>query len=199
VAELNRLPVSLADPNLRGFCRSLMLLHSSTSERLPILDIFFQEILAPFTPIHSLLDLACGLNPLSLPWIPLVEGAEYCGYDIYSDMASFLSSFFAHVGQKGEIGVCDLTTTIPTRPMQVALLLKTLPCLEQLEKGIGVRLLDKIPAKNLIVSFPLHSLGGHSKGMLQTYSDHFNELTEEKNWKVERMVFPGELVFRVEK
>lgn len=36
----------------------MMRLHASTRERLPYLDAFYQQTLAPIGEIHSLLDLA---------------------------------------------------------------------------------------------------------------------------------------------
>src|SRR5579862_4041925 len=38
--------------------------HASTRERLPILEQFYKEALLDIGPIHSVVDIACGLNPL---------------------------------------------------------------------------------------------------------------------------------------
>ena len=47
--------------------------HSSTRERLPILEQFYARALADIPPARVVLDLACGLNPLALAWMPLGE------------------------------------------------------------------------------------------------------------------------------
>ncbi len=83
--------------------------------------------------------------------------------DIYADLVDFLNDFFAHLGMNGQAGMCDLTAAVPAQPAQVALLLKTLPCLEQLDKTIGPRLLEGIDAEHVLVSFPARSLGGRRK------------------------------------
>lgn len=190
---------------LRAACRQVMAHHASTRERLPFLDEFYSTILADLPPIHSVLDLACGLNPLAAAWMPLMAGARYYACDIYQDQIDFLNSAFQQIGLhkdvqgeiRGEAFMGNLLTGVPTQAVDVALLLKTIPCLEQLDKQIGPRLLDQINAPVMVISFPARSLGGRSKGMVQNYADHFAELIAGRSWQVIRFDFPTELVFRV--
>ena len=195
--ELETLAPSLDDPALRAFCQRLMQRHASTRERLPALADFYTRTLASIGPIHSLLDLACGLNPLALPWLPLAPGSEILACDIYEDLVAFLNRFFNHTGLNGKAEICDLTAACPSRPVQLALLLKTIPCLEQVDKKCGARLLECIQAEHLLVSFPAHSLGGRSKGMPQNYEAHFNELVAGRSWQIERFAFAGESAFLI--
>ena len=69
--RLGSLPTDLHNPQVKDFCLERMRGHASTQERLPILEEFFQTTLASIAPVESVLDLACGLNPLALPWMPL--------------------------------------------------------------------------------------------------------------------------------
>ena len=85
----------------------------------------------------------------------------------------------------------------PQQPVHLALLLKTIPCLEQLDKQVGIRLLEGIQAEHILVSFPAHSLGGQSRGMVQNYEAHFREMVAGRHWSVQRFLFPGELAFLV--
>ncbi len=199
LAELERLPRDRNDPAVRDFCRRMMARHASTRERLPILDAFYAQTLDPLGPLDSVLDAACGLNPLALAWMPLAPGSRYFACDIYADMVEFLNRFFAHVGQAGEAWLCDLAAEAPQQPAQVALALKTIPCLEQLDKSVGRRLLEGLNAQQLLVSFPARSLGGRSKGMLQNYETHFRELVAGTGWDVQRYEFASELAFLVKK
>lgn len=81
--------------------------------------------------------------------------------------------------------------------VDVALLLKLAPCLEQLEKGVVRRLLDELTAQVLIVSFPAQSLGGQRKGMVEHYTAQMEALIAGRDWMVERFQFASELVFRI--
>jgi 16S rRNA (guanine(1405)-N(7))-methyltransferase len=197
-AELETL--ALEPETLREFCRRAMLSHASTRERLPYLEEFYAPLRARLGEVDSILDLACGLNPLALPWMPLAAGGAYYACDIYADMVAFLNRFFNRLGAplvRGEASLCDLTAVVPEKRVKLALLLKTLPCLEQIDKTIGPRLLAGIRAEHLLVSFPALSLGGRGKGMLQNYSAHFEQLIAGQNWRVEQWQVKTELVFLI--
>lgn len=197
LAELPDLPDAPDAPELEQFCRACMQSHASTRERLPILEEFYTTLFQSLAPVHSLLDLACGLNPLALRWMPLAKDAVYYACDIYRDQLELVGEFFHHLHQAGETFLCDLTCELPVQEVQVALLLKTIPCLEQVDKSVGRRLLEQIRAEHLVVSFPVHSLGGRSKGMLRNYEAHFEEMTAGQNWHIRRFLFPSELVFLI--
>ncbi len=171
--------------------------HASTRERLAFLDEFYATCLAGLPPIHSVLDLACGLNPLSIPWMGLAEGATYLALDIYQDMVGFLSGALDLMPVEAYTTTCDLVHACPTRPVELALVLKTIPCLEQLDGSAGERLLDALLADVILVSFPLRSLGGREVGMATNYDSHFTAIAANKQWKIDRFEFKNELVFRV--
>jgi 16S rRNA (guanine(1405)-N(7))-methyltransferase len=188
----------------RAALRRIMTNHASTRERLPFLDTFYHTILADLPPIHTILDLACGLNPLAAPWMPLAEGARYVACDIYQDQIDFINRAFDLMAVDGDAAVANLLERVPLQPflqqpVDVALLLKTIPCLEQLDKQIGARLLAQINAPVVIVSFPARSLGGRGKGMVQNYAEHFASLVAGQAWQTTRFDFATEIVFRLSK
>lgn len=197
--ELDGLALADDPEALPAFCRRAMLGHASTRERLPYLEEFYAPLRTHLGEVRSIVDLACGLNPLALPWLPLAAGGELWAYDIYADMAAFLNRFFARLGRNAHADLCDLTAGVPQQPAQLALLLKTLPCLEQIDKNIGMRLLDEIRAEHLLVSFPALSLGGRGKGMAQNYSAHFQQLIAGRGWRVVQWSIKTEIVFLVSK
>jgi 16S rRNA (guanine(1405)-N(7))-methyltransferase len=183
--------------DVRPLCRELMARHASTRERLPILDSFYAQVLDGLPPIASILDLACGLNPLSLPWMSLAPGATYWACDIYADQVALLNGWFSATGQAGMAFACDLTAGAPAQAADVALLLKAIPCLQQIDRSIGPRLLDSISAPVLIVSYPVHSLGGRKHGMPEQYAEQFARLVAGRNWQIDTFHFATELVFRI--
>jgi 16S rRNA (guanine(1405)-N(7))-methyltransferase len=185
---------------LHTTCRTLMAHHASTRERLPILRSFYSILFAGLPPIRSILDLACGLNPLTIPWMDLPADVCYSACDINSEQMGFLQQALPLVGVTGEAVVCDLLQEVPHRPVDVAFLFKTIPCLEQVDRAIGPRLLTGINAQTIFVSFPAQSLGGRNKGMVDTYGNHFAELldaVDQQRWLVESFPFSTEIVFRL--
>jgi len=201
--ELETLPRDAGHENTRAFSTRVMRSHASTAERIPDLEEFFQTTLASIAPVTSILDLACGMNPLALAWMPLSSSSRYVGCDLYMDLTGFLSSFYAHIDRSGQFEACNLLDMafpdLPAKRAQVTFLLKTLPCLEQLERGAGLRLLHAIPSSYILVSFPVSSLGGRPKGMRANYENQFLEMVAGRNWRVERFSFKTELAFLVEK
>ena len=191
--------VAVSNPNeLRASCRQLMQAHASTRERLPILDEFYETIFANLPPIHTVLDLACGLNPLVYPWLPLPKDVQFTAVDIYSDMLTFIQEFFELTGVNGRTQQRDIIGNPPTEPYDLILLLKTLPCLEQVDKNAAVNLLDKLNGRYLLISYPAQSLGGRSKGMVENYTQQFEALANGRNWQVQRFEFATELAFLVQ-
>jgi 16S rRNA (guanine(1405)-N(7))-methyltransferase len=183
----------------RDCCIEIMGHHASTRERLDSLPEFYTATLAGLAPIHSLLDVACGLNPLAIPWMPLAPDARYYACDLYSDMMAFLEGLFPLSGVQGRAQVCDLAALPPTQRVEVALVLKVLPPLEQQERGAGIGLLRALQADYLLVSFPTRTLGGRNVRMAANYEAWFHKTIAAEGWETERFEFPNELCFLVRK
>jgi 16S rRNA (guanine(1405)-N(7))-methyltransferase len=201
-AWLEELTLAQADgpEALRSACRRIMGWHASTRERLPILEQFYHETLSNLPTIKSVLDVACGLNPLAIPWMPLAPQALYVTIDIYEDLMSFLEQAITLCGMTPRVVAHSVLKGLPPmEPVDLALLLKAIPCLEQTDKTAGSRLLESVRAKHILVSFPCHSLGGRAKGMHTHYATHFHELVADRPWSVQSFSFRTELAFLVTK
>jgi 16S rRNA (guanine(1405)-N(7))-methyltransferase len=187
------------DPEeVRNACRRIMRHHASTRERLPILEGFYGRMLAGLPPIKSIVDVACGFNPLAIPWMPLAPEATYLALDIYDDMIDFLNACFPLLGiARGHAQVRDVSRSRIEGHADVALILKALPILEQLQEGTAMTLLRSLDVPYLLVSFPARSLGGRSKGMVRNYGAWFDAAARAEGWSVERVVFPTELAYLV--
>lgn len=189
---------STADPQeMRAVCAEIMSHHASTRERLPVIERFYSETLGHLPPIGSVIDVACGLNPLSIPWMPLARHAVYRAYDIYEDMVEFLNGSFELLGVRGRAEACDVTRASGFERADLALLLKAIPCLEQVDKTAGPHLLDSLDASHILVSFPARSLCGRSKGMAEAYETEFRRMIEGRGWTVARFEFDTELAFLI--
>ncbi len=188
---------AVSTPQFRAICHSIMQAHASTRERLLFIDKFYQTILDDLPPIHTVLDLACGLNPLIYPWLPLPPDVQYTAVDIYGDMLDFIQEFFVIAGMNGRTQQRDIISSPPTEPNDLILLLKTLPCLEQVDKNAAANLINALNGRFLLISYPAQSLGGRSKGMVETYTRQFAQLANGRSWQVQKFEFATELVFLV--
>ncbi|MCL4507478.1 MAG: hypothetical protein M1434_13820 [Chloroflexi bacterium] len=185
--------------DIRDTCRRIMSFHSSTRERLGDLDRFYDTIFSAIPPVASILDVACGFNPLAIPWMGLQRGTIYYAIDIYEDMIAFIRSSIALLGYDGVTSATSVLDANPfEQPVDLAFILKTIPCLEQVDKTAGHHLLETIKANYLVVTYPLQSLCGHSRGMLAHYEKQFIQHSKNKDWTISQFEFPTELVFLID-
>lgn len=197
--KLKNAKKSVDKDSFRRTCAEIMSNHYSTRERLNILDQFYERIFSLLPSIDSVMDVACGFHPLAIPWMPLSEKAKYYAYDIYRDLIDFLNQFMTIIGVQGHAETRDVVQYPPKVDTDLAFVLNTIPCLEQIEKSAGLNLLESINANFLVVSFPVRSLGGKEKQMRKHYETRFNNLTQEKDWAIQRLESETELVFLITK
>jgi 16S rRNA (guanine(1405)-N(7))-methyltransferase len=183
----------------RKACTEIMSYHYSTRERLNLLDQFYAQIFALLPPVKTILDVACGFHPLSIPWMPVSTKIEYYAFDVYRDLIEFLNEFMVIGNIEGHAEVREVTQHPPEIQADLAFVLNTIPCLEQIDKMAGLKILEAINANFLAVSFPARTLGGREKNMLRHYEARFHKLTNKKGWIIQRLEFKSELVFLVKK
>lgn len=205
VVALGRLRDALASggqAELRAACRDLLAQHASTRERLPILDDFYGAIFARTGVPRVLMDVACGLGPLALPWMNLPTGATgttYLAYDIDQRLITVVDGFLTLCGVPHVAALRDAVAAPPNEPVDVALLLKSAPCLEQQGRGSTRALVTALNASHVVLSFPTRSLGGARKGMPAHYRLQLDGMLAGTPWNVEELRFPSEQVFVLSK
>jgi len=180
----------------REVCRDLLCQHASTRERVAELQPIYDFIFAAMAP-QSVLDLACGLNPLGRLFMPLPAATLYQAADVHRGLIAFLNQAFPLLGVAGHAFTHDLLTGPPVQTADVVLLLKALPCLEQADRAVGRNLLARLQAPLIVVSFPTASLGGAKRGMAHFYQQHFLDMLPAERFTVETQVFASELVFKL--
>jgi 16S rRNA (guanine(1405)-N(7))-methyltransferase len=156
-----------------------MAAHASTRERLAVLDAFYEQVFAITGVPGSIVDIACGLNPLAVPWMGLPDDAYYVAYDIDSQMLGFVDGALELFGVKHRVETRDIVSDPPDDACDLALLLKSVPCLDQQDPGASTRIIRAIRAPRIVVTFPTRSLGGHGKGMARNYRTRFESLLTE--------------------
>ena len=183
---------------IQATCWQIMHSHLSTQERLPILDTFYKRIFAVTGPPQTLLDIACGLNPLALPWMGLSLPLNYYAYDIHDQRINFLNHYFQLQGLPPLARLQDVAHHFPQEPADVALFLKEMPRFERNYHGRGRPLLEAVPARYLVISFPTVSTHG-GRNLTDRYRHFLYQLIDGHNWPVTELLFESELVFCIHK
>ena len=144
--------------------------HASTRERLPVadMDALYGRIFDIAGRPWSVLDLACGINPIYLG----ARGIETTGVDISGQAVEAINRFHEIYGMPVSAACADLLCpgAIPARRFDMALLFKLLPLLERQRAGAALEVMGAVNAEALIVSFPTRTLGGRNVGMAAQYS-----------------------------
>lgn len=197
IAKLDSITPETPNEEVKRICLELMQTHASTRERLSILDDLYGEVFRDMPAPQRVCDLACGLNPLSIPWMNLAPECRYEAFDLFSDMSALLNSFFTQRGIDGEAKQANLLYGLPGGPYDLIFLFKVIPCLEQIDKFGGRHILEQMAyaAKYAAVSFPGASLSGKDKGMPRNYEVHFMNIVDQDAWEIRMVRFPSELLF----
>ncbi len=179
-------------------CREIMSGHASTRERLLILDGFYLRLFEEFGKPQMLLDLACGLNPLSWRWMGLPAETRYLAYDIHSPRVNFINKYFHLEGMAGEALLQDILVEPPEEKADAAFLFKEAHRFEERESGCNRGLWRALKVKTLYVSLPPTSLTGRHD-LTQKNRKLVQDSVIGEGWQVSEICFPNEQVFVIEK
>jgi 16S rRNA (guanine(1405)-N(7))-methyltransferase len=192
------------DPaEIKAVCQAILHSHLSTRERQPILADFYARIFAVTGRPHSILDIACGLNPLAYPWMgleptPTQAEVDFYAYDIHEPRIAFLNHYFQLQGLKPLARLQDVALQFPVEKADVALFLKEMPRFERNYHGRGRPLLESLNVHWLVLSFPTISTHG-GRNLTNRYREFMHQLVAGHNWPITELLFEGELVFCIEK
>lgn len=154
----------------RGDLEGALRLHASTRER-PHWRQAYERVFAVAGVPASVLDLACGFNPLCLGAL----GVRTLGLDVNGGAVKMVNQW---AGQAGWPVICrcaDLLSARSLPPASLAMMMKLLPVLERQRAGAGAALLAAAPARWKLVTFPTRTLGGRRVGMAAHYSQWLTE------------------------
>jgi len=181
----------------RQLCEQAMARHLSTRERWPYLEEFYAAIFEHTGAPGSLMDLACALGPLALPWMGLPASTPLWAYDIHEPRVAMLDAYLRGRGQAGGAEVRDIVLDPPRRPVDVALVLKELHRLQRNYPGVDGDWLAAIPARHLVVSLPAVSAHG-GRRLVEPYRKMMRRMTDGRGWSTHELSFPHELVFCID-
>lgn len=201
-SEFKQLEKALADRIAgrigdREFVATAAGLHASTSERAPFYAEFLESVFERTGIPHSIADIGCGLNPFTLPWQRLPAEIEYHALDLDTGLAHLINTWFELHARACLAVACDVLYPPPVT-VEVALLMKLLPTLEQQEKGSGARILRGLDSAVAVVTFPLSTLSGREVGMEDHYRRYMENLLADLALHSEQFTLGNELIYFVE-
>ena len=170
-------------------------LHKSSKERLPYYGLVYKKIFDATGLPERIVDLACGLNPLSYPYLGCKP--EYLACDLAEKDLEFIKEYFAIMRIRGSVKKVDLikdNVSKIVKGIDIVFLFKTLDSLESVKWNISQELLKRLKAKSIVVSFATKSLGG-KKAIKKERRAWFERLAKEQNYTFESFEIPGEIFY----
>jgi 16S rRNA (guanine(1405)-N(7))-methyltransferase len=193
-----RLESCVDPPALEACCREVLDGHASTRERPHDLRGLYATLFELTGRPESVLDLGCGLHPFALPFMDLPRATPYHALDLDQRLVGFVDALFRKLGQEGSARAVDLLGDEPLPSADVALALKLLPTLEQQGRDAASRLLARVAARALVVSFSTRSIGGgggRGRGMARQATELAERLLGSRGGTLRSLETPGELFF----
>lgn len=185
------------DP-VKEVCREIMETHSSTRERVPLLDYFYDQLWAVTGVPESVLDLACGLHPFGLPWMNLPQSAKYYAYDLHTPRIALINHFFGLLNRERLGFVQDILVTPPAVQVEVGIFFKEAHRFEQRKKGCNRLFFEALNVRWLLVSLPAVDLSGHHS-LVDRQRKLMKTILDGSNWPVEEILIENELIFCIRK
>ncbi len=183
---------------IKETCARILGCHASTRERLAHLENFYQILFAACGKPESILDLACGLNPLAFPWMNLPESTRYYAFDIHRPRIDLINLLFKNLGMNALSRCQDILVHPPDEEADVALFFKEAHRFEQRQRGCNLAMWQALRVRWLLVSLPASSLS-RKFDLAERQRALVYAILKDQPWRVEEILVENELVFYIDK
>ena len=190
--------VNLTPDQVKAWALSVMQKHASTRERLPNIEAFCQCLRGHINSPDRILDLACALDPLLLPWLDFPDETEFLAYDIHQPRLDFLNAFFARAYPSAHAIQQDILVNPPSQPADCAFFFKEAHRFEKRSPGCNRSFFQALPVKLIIVSLPAEDLRGHHS-LIAYHTQLIKEAVADLPWELEQTQVGNELIFFIHK
>ena len=201
LAQRDTLLAELDPHDLEGH-RALLATHLSSKERLSLYSTLYAKIFAITGTPQSILDLSCGLNPLSFPFMSLPKKIRYTATEFSEDDVNFVRRYFqkiglshAHTLKLNLITDLDRLCTLPRADL--CFIFKVLDVTETQKRHHTYQILAAVPSDTLVVSFSLQNVKGEA--MRRERVHWFERVCRRLAYSYDLLEEPGELFYLVRK
>lgn len=166
-SKIRKLLEQLRNKKSISIIREILNTNLSTKERLPLYGQIYEKIFEITGTPDSILDLGCGLNPISYPYMELDEDAKYYAYDINEDDLKIIREFLEIYAVNSDVQTIDLKNVKQIKklpPADVCFMFKVLDPIEKREKGhkLAEEIMEILRKKYkfIVISFASQTLSG---------------------------------------
>jgi 2-polyprenyl-3-methyl-5-hydroxy-6-metoxy-1,4-benzoquinol methylase len=178
--------------------QKILATHRSSKERLEIYPKLYTELFDLTGKPKSILDIGCGLNPISYPWMQI--SAEYIATELSQLDVDFISRYFKIKKIKNKTFVLNLLENynkLAQFDVDICFMFKLLDSLEATRHNISEKIIPHINAKHLVVSFSTKTISG--KQMRSGRRTWFENLVSRLGFKFKLLEYPNEIFYVLKK
>ena len=186
------------EENVRLACSRLLGMHASTSERLPVLKEFYDAVFSAIGQPETILDLACGLNPLAFLWMNLPRSVQYWAYDLHQPRVELLNRYFVLQGLQPLARHQDILVLPPQQEADVAFFFKEAHRFEQRQRGCNRAFWQAVKARVLVVTLPAVNLTGKHQ-LADKHRNLVYTTIGDLPWHVSELCVGTEMIFCIDK
>ena len=148
------------DPENVEIIDKILETNRSTLERLEDYTEIYKKIFEITSKPGSIIDLGCGINPISFDYTELGKNTEYLAYDINDKDNDFLNEFFKLEGINGRASILDASKLENIKKLSNADLVLMFKFLDPVEKayGKGHKLAEEIILSLVIMILKLYMM-----------------------------------------
>ena len=173
----------------------------SAKERLKHYKGLYKKIFAITKKPKTIIDLGCGLNPISYPYMN-IKNLNYYAFDINTKDIGFLNNYFKIMKNKGLNGKAKIlnlkNTNISKLPKaDICLMLKLLDPLEAKGHKLSETLITKLNTKHIVVSFATKTVTGRQ--MNYPYRGWIERMLNRINLKFNKITIENEVFYVIKK
>ncbi|MBN1645179.1 hypothetical protein JW851_04055 [Candidatus Woesearchaeota archaeon] len=176
----------------------LFLTHQPTKERISIYPFIYQKIFKTTGKPKAILDLGCGMNPVSYPYMKVK--ATYYASELNKNDCEFLENYFKIMKIKGRAFALDLKNPNLLKKIpfvDICFLFKVLDTIEKKGHKLAEEIIKTVKSKWRIVSFATHKLGG--KPMKHSYRGWLERMLERLGYEYKIIKERNEIFYLIKK
>jgi 16S rRNA (guanine(1405)-N(7))-methyltransferase len=186
------------EDKIKEWCLRMLAVHTSSKERIPQMEEFYQAIFDRIGKPKSILDVACAFNPFAFPWMGLPRSTAYHAYDLHAPRVNLINNFFKVYGMEPLAETRDILINPPEADADAAFFFKEAHRFESRKKGCNRNFWISLPVKTIVVTLPAENLTGQHQ-MRDRQRSLIQKNIEGLGWNLEETEIAGEMIFFIDK
>jgi 16S rRNA (guanine(1405)-N(7))-methyltransferase len=169
----------------------------SSKERLDDYEFLYKEIFKITGKPKKILDLGCGLNPISFPYMG-INSCVYYAYDIDETDIGFLNEYFSLMKQYSQLNGKAFVLNIKNKGLKlpkgdICFMFKLLDVIEKNNHKLSEYIIKTLDCNYIVASFSIKTVSG--KKMNHPYRGWIEKMLERIDFKFEKILTENEVFY----